>query len=112
VARQVKGDYIKIMSNNKSVYDKIKDGDYTSKLPYPKGFRANWTSKDEDMRRAYKEDADRLDEQFKIDALQELGVAGHPKAQKLYLLAYEHGHAGGYSDIWTYMNDFADLVKD
>jgi hypothetical protein len=100
------------MSNNKSVYQKILDRQYTTTLPYPKAPRSSWGDEDKALCAAYKADADRLDEQFKIDALQELGVSGHPKAQKLYSLAYEHGHTGGYSDIWSYLNDFADLIKD
>jgi hypothetical protein len=100
------------MSNNKPVYEKIRDGDYTSRLPYPKGFRSNWGVEEKVLHKAYMLDSDKLDDQFKADALEELGVTRHPKAQRLYELAYEHGHAGGYSDIWTYLNDFADLIRD
>lgn len=32
-------------------------------------------------------------------------------ADKVYSLAYEHGHASGYSDIENYYQDFAELAR-
>lgn len=40
------------------------------------------------------------------------GVVGHPKADRLYELAWEHGHSSGYSEVEIYYDDFVELVKD
>jgi hypothetical protein len=39
------------------------------------------------------------------------GLAGHPKAKRLYELAWDYGHASGYSEIELYYEDLADLLK-
>jgi hypothetical protein len=49
-------------------------------------------------------------DQFKEDALAEIGLIGHPKADILFSKAYERGHSSGYSEVWYYMQDLAELV--
>lgn len=48
---------------------------------------------------------------FKHDALAALGLLEHPKRDTLYALAYEHGHANGYSEIYYYMESLSELLK-
>jgi hypothetical protein len=36
----------------------------------------------------------------------------HPKFDRVYSLAYQHGHGSGYSDVENYFSEFVDLVKD
>lgn len=40
------------------------------------------------------------------------GVQKHPKADKAYSLAYEHGHSSGFSEIANYFDEFVELIKD
>lgn len=47
---------------------------------------------------------------FQADALRELGLTDHPKAGKLYQMAWEHGHASGLSEVWYWLNELKDLI--
>ena len=61
--------------------------------------------------RAYRAETSRLEEEFKTDLFDEHGVTDHPKAQKVFALAWEHGHSAGYSEIAIYFDDFVELIK-
>lgn len=39
------------------------------------------------------------------------GLVGHPKADKLYSLAWEMGHSAGYHEVGLYYDDMAELLK-
>jgi hypothetical protein len=52
------------------------------------------------------------EEQFKMDALKECGLENHPKREKAYAFAWEHGHAGGFSDILYWLTEVAEFLKD
>jgi len=54
----------------------------------------------------------RMDEQFKQDALADVGLTGHPRADKAYAFAWDHGHASGYSEVYYYLSDVADVLID
>lgn len=51
-----------------------------------------------------------LQEQFKTDLIEELGITGHPKAELLYSIAWQMGHSSGYSDVHTHATDMVDLL--
>lgn len=40
------------------------------------------------------------------------GLSGHPKADKLYALAWDMGHSAGYHEVEIYYADMADLLTD
>jgi hypothetical protein len=79
---------------------------YKSTLPYVS------KSKDPAAWKAYQEERARLDAQFRADALAEVGLTGHPKADKAFAMAYERGHSSGHSEVLYYLDDLADLLKD
>jgi len=54
----------------------------------------------------------RLLEVFKADALAEVGLENHPKADKAYGMAWKNGHSGGYSEVYYCLLDYAELLKD
>lgn len=58
----------------------------------------------------YYKEGQRLQELFKADLLEELGITGHPKADQFYAKCYERGHAGGYSDVASIAHDLVDLM--
>lgn len=37
-------------------------------------------------------------------------LIGHPKLDRLYELAWEHGHAAGWSEVEMYFHEFATLL--
>lgn len=41
----------------------------------------------------------------------EHGLTDHPKLDRLYELAWSHGHASGFSEVEFYFSEFADLLK-
>lgn len=57
------------------------------------------------------EDA-RLTRKFKDDLLEDYGLTNHPKADKLFAFAWEHGHGGGYSNIDYWMGEIYELIKE
>ncbi len=63
-------------------------------------------------RQAYNAEANQLKEQFKRDLFEDLGIAGHPKAEKLFAMAWENGHSGGYKQVYDEADTLADLIRD
>ncbi len=74
-----------------------------------------WEKDMEDYQEAlaiYREALRKLDERFKQDVLCENGLAGHPKAEKVWDLAWEEGHSSGYSEVANRVERLTELVKD
>lgn len=85
------------------------------------GLRRGWLaqpaplSQEEDLklrRRAWNSLKSALEDQFERDALEEVGLTDHPKARKVYALAYDYGHSGGYREVFSHLVDLAALVRD
>jgi hypothetical protein len=51
------------------------------------------------------------EEQFKLDLFNAFEVVDHPRAERVYELAYEYGHASGYTEILYYFSDIVSLIK-
>lgn len=79
---------------------------YKTKLPYAP------RSKDPAMCEAYMKDQARLEAMFRTDALEAVGLTTHPKADKAFAYAWEHGHASGYSEVFIHLQDIAELLRD
>lgn len=54
---------------------------------------------------------DRLVARLRADLAAEHGISGHPKEPKVWALAWDYGHAYGASDVRSYYDDLAELVK-
>jgi hypothetical protein len=39
------------------------------------------------------------------------GLTGHPKAARLYELAWDMGHSAGFGEVEIYYDEMADLLK-
>ena len=50
-------------------------------------------------------------ERFRVDLLDCLCVAGHPKADVLWRLAWERGHSNGYEEVLTEAMDLIELME-
>jgi GH24 family phage-related lysozyme (muramidase) len=100
---------------------KINAGDYDSKLPYPpfrpaKVEREMWALADRIMKQEYRDDEHRLEVAFKNDlreyiTSEELHTTITDKQfNAIYRVAYEKGHANGYSDILSQVGDILNVV--
>lgn len=68
--------------------------------------------KDDFVDRVYSGRYNNAPSRFKADLLSHLGVTGHPKADRLYALAYEYGHAHGYSEVLHFANGLVGLLNE
>jgi|CXWL01.1.fsa_nt_gi hypothetical protein len=53
-----------------------------------------------------------LQDQFKRDLLEHLGITGHPKADLLYSYAWSRGHSSGLHEVANCALDLVELIKD
>lgn len=58
-----------------------------------------------------REHMDRQKEMLRKALEQEFGVVGHPKAEKLWSLAWDFGHAAGDHEVRAYYQDMVELLK-
>lgn len=111
---------------------KIEDGDYKTKLPWPKRPHRKTIEESYDSRRegaaaadkaeaeyreardAYNADERRLDGEFYRDAIVYSGLDMVPSeiADRTYAKAWSDGHSAGLSEVVTHLDDIADLVID
>jgi hypothetical protein len=84
-----------------------------------KDYRAKGYSIEEDFDKTafyaesnkYSDARNKLEAEFKADLFDEHGVTGHPKANRAFDIAWDHGHSSGYSEVANYFDDLADLLK-
>jgi hypothetical protein len=50
-------------------------------------------------------------EAHKKKLAEKYGVVGHPKLDRCYDLAWEHGHSSGWTEVQIYFADFVELIK-
>lgn len=50
-----------------------------------------------------------LHDKFKHDALDDVGLLEHPKANQIFSFAYEHGHSSGFHDVYYWLSELAEL---
>lgn len=53
----------------------------------------------------------RLEQEFKHDLFEELGLTENPKADLLYSKAWEYGHSAGFEEVFYYASELADLIR-
>ena len=84
------------------VRESLAAGRYENKVPY---------SSQKEQRTRHREEEHRMNDLLRADLEQEHGVAGHAKADRLWALAWEHGHSSGYGEVITYYEDFVTLLQ-
>jgi len=62
--------------------------------------------------RAYQDESFRLKTLFKQDALRDVGLTGHPKADRAFDVAWGEGHAFGFDTVHGWLRTLADLLLD
>jgi hypothetical protein len=60
----------------------------------------------------YEEERVRLQEEFRKDLIEEYGMTGHPKADKLFNKSWDMGSSGGYEEIELYFQDLVELFDE
>ena len=89
----------------------MKYSDYENTAPYPPRTMRYDSIEYREMRQQYDAEEARLMKKFRSDLEDENGIAhDHPKAQKLWSMAWEYGHASGIHEVANYYEEFADLV--
>ncbi len=69
--------------------------------------KAEWLAE----HRKFSDKQDEVYAEFKADLLKELGIEKNPKAELLYSIAWQKGHAGGLADVWCEAADLVELIK-
>lgn len=87
------------MSKMTSVQEKIAARYYDNKFI--------WTAEN---KHKYVEETKRLEKEFKSDLEVEFDVLGHPKADKLFDLAWSFGHGSGFYEVYFYYSELSELV--
>jgi len=77
---------------------------YEHKLPYCT------RSSDPNAWNAYREETVGLVQMFKQDLFIDLGIQDNPKREKLFEIAWNMGHSSGYSEVYNYAREIADLI--
>ena len=90
----------------KTIHEKLNERAYTNQLPFVR------RSVDEAGWRKYQAESKRLHDLFKADALEEVGLTGHPKAEKAFDFASDDGHGSGLQDVLYHLSRFAELLLD
>lgn len=110
-----------------SVRDNIDAGRYENKVPYAyekipinDGMTIKQAREHEaEQKRLKQEQRDkhcmetaRLTRLFRADLESEHGVSSHPKASKVWEMAWDSGHSGGLHEIANRYDEFVELIKE
>ena len=63
-----------------------------------------------DEKKTWREREQELSAQFKKDLFEELEIENNPRREKLFEIAWSHGHGSGYSDVYYLACELADLI--
>lgn len=61
--------------------------------------------------REYYKKTNAIEHEFKDYLFKKFDVELHPKREDVYLKAYEHGHASGFSEIECWFADLVDIIR-
>lgn len=108
------------------VRDKIENNAYANKMPWDlpkpviseditvrqsKEILEQYERDKRNYRNDYRAETSRLERLFKEDLEKEFGLENHPKKDRLYDIAYDHGHSSGYFEIYYEYSKLSDLLK-
>lgn len=107
-----------------TVRDNLEAGKYENKVPFSVekisvdercGRRATMKAAEKlrlsEQRRLHRENEGAMTALLQHDLEDEYGLVGHPKAGKLFALAWDHGHSSGYGEVIHYYEEFVELLK-
>jgi len=59
----------------------------------------------------HREEQSKIDEKFKIALFKEYDIENNPKREKVFSMAWEMGHAEGYSCVEYHFSELVELIK-
>lgn len=62
------------------------------------------------LKHEYYEESNRLSEEFRADLEKEFKMTDNPKKDKLFSMAYEEGHSGGFEEVYSVYSRLSELV--
>jgi hypothetical protein len=89
-----------MLQSGESVTQKLARGAYTNTVDF-KADRTAWRAKENE-----------IEAEFKEDCIQDVGLKGHPKADKAFDLAWSRGHSAGFNEVYGELCDLSDLLLD
>lgn len=92
-------------------YERIPVNEETMTVKQAKAHEFNEKQKQIEQKQRHRLEDSRLANLLCEDLEIEYGIAGHAKAGKLWSLAWEHGHSGGYSEVINYYEQFVELIQ-
>ena len=96
-----------------SLFDRIACGEFATapEFPYPKGPKSSedWNEYRK-VRVQYREEEARLLGVFKEACLEDVGLADHPNAEKIFRYAWDNSHSSGLLDVYQELYDLANLI--
>lgn len=87
--------------------DEESNADYGKRLDAHSFELAEW----KERLKLYHEARRKVDARFRDDLLEALGIQNHPKANKLYDMAWEEGHSEGYRRVADVAEELAELLR-
>jgi hypothetical protein len=85
---------------NNETYGKAMDDYELKELPR---FRASLLE--------YRAKLGEIENEFKVEILRRIGISQHPRAEKLWSMAWERGHSSGFSEIVSIAYDLSELLS-
>lgn len=92
---------------DQSVREKLEAKAYSVSWEYPQGPRKS----NREAFAAYAAEQRRLDAQFTMDAVAEVGLKDHPKAAQIFEKAWSSHHAYGYLEVFQELEELAELFR-
>jgi hypothetical protein len=89
---------------------KLESGAYKNKLPFPSGYSSSGDNRA--MYEKFRAEAHRLEEEFKADALDSVGLKGHPLAQKVWDKAWSDARAYGHLQVLNELEALAEILVE
>jgi hypothetical protein len=107
------------MSELQTIYDRIKNGDYENKAPYPGrrpipnkiGYRPEDMERWKTAMASYRQAEQQSVERFHRELAELYQTTTHPKEGKLWGLAWERGHSDGYEAVANEYDNLVELIR-
>ena len=58
----------------------------------------------------YMDEELRINEQFKVDVLEDIGIEKHPMANRLFDMAWDRGHSSGFQSVYEEACELSQLL--
>lgn len=81
---------------------------YINQVPYP---TRELKAVDYNVQVKWRNEQHRLHALFRKDLLEDLGITNHPKADKLFEMAWDNGHSEGLQAVYDWAVELSELLS-